>query len=183
MASIVAVGGTLLGLANSLFLAPRANRAILAMNKELASQASYEIEPRVFDEDFHNFVLYVQDVRAGTGAAHWRQVFMADTSDSTNPLITTAASATVSNDSTQQLLVRLRDGSRHETVAGQPEQYNISTFDFTDMPLAASQQSEGHLGRMDTAIYALRMNKLRALTHGPDGKKYQICLLYTSRCV
>src|ERR1035441_1084331 len=31
VASIVAVGGTLLGLANSLLLAPRANRAILAM--------------------------------------------------------------------------------------------------------------------------------------------------------
>jgi LPS export ABC transporter permease LptG/LPS export ABC transporter permease LptF len=174
VASIVAIGGTLLGLANSLLLAPRANRAILAMNKELASQASYEIEPRVFDEDFHNFVLYVQDVRAGTGAAHWRQVFMADTSDSTNPLITTAASATVSNDSTQQLLVRLRDGSRHETVAGQPEQYNISTFDFTDLPLISSQQNDVHLGRMDTDIYAMPMSALRQRSHAPGGKRFQI---------
>ena len=33
--------------------------------------------------------------------------------------------------------MRLRDGSRHETVAGQPQQYNISTFDFTDLPLAS----------------------------------------------
>jgi lipopolysaccharide export LptBFGC system permease protein LptF len=155
VASIVAIGGTLLGLANSLYLAPRANQAILAMDKALAMQASYEIEPRVFDEDFHNFVLYVQDVRSGTGAANWRQVFMADTTDPTTPQITTAASATVANDSGQELLMRLRDGSRHETVAGQPQQYNISTFDFTDMPLAASQQSEGHLGRMDTAIYAM----------------------------
>ena len=174
VASIVAIGGTLLGLANSLLLAPRANRAILAMNKELASQASYEIEPRVFDEDFHNFVLYVQDVRAGTGAAHWRQVFMADTTDFTNPLITTAASATVSNDSTQQLLVRLRDGSRHETVAGQPEQYNISTFDFTDLPLISSQQNDVHLGRMDTDIYAMSMSALRQRSRAPDGKRFQI---------
>jgi LPS export ABC transporter permease LptG/LPS export ABC transporter permease LptF len=174
VASIVAIGGTLLGLANSLLLAPRANRAILAMNKELASQASYEIEPRVFDEDFHNFVLYVQDVRAGTGAAHWRQVFMADTTDSANPLITTAASATVSNDSTQQLLVRLRDGSRHETVTLQPQQYNISTFDFTDLPLVSSQQNDVHLGRMDTDIYAMRMSALRQRSLAPDGKRFQI---------
>ena len=174
VASIVAVFGTLLGLFNSLYLAPRANQAILAMDKALAMQASYEIEPRVFDEDFHNFVLYVQDVRSGTGAANWRQVFMADTSDPAAPQITTAASATVANDSSQELLMRLRDGSRHETVAGQPQQYNISTFSFTDLPLAASQQSEGHLGRMDTAIYALRMNELRARTHGPEAKKYQI---------
>ena len=174
VASIVAIGGTLLGLANSLLLAPRANRAILAMNKELASQASYEIEPRVFDEDFHNFVLYVQDVRAGTGAAHWRQVFMADTTDSANPLITTAASATVSNDSTQELLVRLRDGSRHETVTLQPQQYNISTFDFTDLPLVSSQQNDVHLGRMDTDIYAMPMSALRQRSLAPDGKRFQI---------
>ena len=48
------------------------------------SQASYEIQPRVFYEDFHNFVLYVQDVRAGAGAANWRQVFMADVTDPAN---------------------------------------------------------------------------------------------------
>jgi len=174
VASIVAVLGTSLGLFNSLYLAPRANQAILAMDKALAMQASYEIEPRVFDEDFHNSVLYVQDVRSGTGAANWRQVFMADTTDSTNPQIITAASATVANDAGQELLMRLRDGARHETVPGQPQQYNISTFDFTDMPLAASQQSEGHLGRMDTAIYALRMNELRARTHGPEAKRFLI---------
>jgi LPS export ABC transporter permease LptG/LPS export ABC transporter permease LptF len=174
VASIVAVGGTLLGLANSLYVAPRANQAILAMDKALAMQASYEIEPRVFDEDFHNFVLYVQDVRSGTGAANWRQVFMADTTDLTTPLITTAASATVSNDSSQELLMRLRDGSRHETVAGQPQQYNISTFDFTDLPLASSQQNEAHLGRLDTAIYAMPMKELWAHTHGPQSKRFQI---------
>ena len=174
VASIVAIGGTLLGLANSLLLAPRANQAILAMNKELASQASYEIEPRVFDEDFRNFVLYVQNVRSGTGAAHWDQVFMADTADSANPLITTAASATVSNDSTQELLVRLRDGSHHETVTLQPQQYNISTFDFTDLPLISSQQNDVHLGRLDTDIYAMSMSALRQRSQAPGGKRFQI---------
>jgi LPS export ABC transporter permease LptG/LPS export ABC transporter permease LptF len=174
VAAIVAVGGTLLGLANALYLAPRANQAIMAMDKALATQASYEIEPRVFDEDFRNFVLYVQDVRSGTGAANWRQVFMADTTDSTTPLITTAASATVSNDSSEQLLVRLRDGSHHETVALQPQQYNISTFDFTDMPLISGQQSDVHLGRMDTNIYAMPMNTLRERSRAPDGKRFRI---------
>ena len=174
VASIVAVGGTLLGLVNSLYLAPLANQAILTMNKELAQQASYEIEPRVFDEDFHNFVLYVQNVKSGTGAAHWDQVFMADTSDPINPQITTAAAAIVSNDTSQQLLVRLRNGSRHETVASQPQQYNISTFDFTDMPLMPGQQSDVHLGRLDTDIYAMPMNTLREHGRARGGKRFQI---------
>jgi len=172
VACIVAIFGTLLSLFNSLYLAPRANQAILTMDKELAAQASYEIEPRVFDEGFHNYVLYVQDVRAGTGAADWRQVFMADTTDPTTPLVTTAASATVDNDSSQEMLMRLHDEWHHETVAGQPQQYNISKFEDNVMRLAPSQQSEGHLGRLDTALYAMSMNELRSHSYGPDGKKY-----------
>jgi lipopolysaccharide export LptBFGC system permease protein LptF len=99
---------------------------------------------------------------------------MADVTDPTTPLITTAASATVVNDSTQELLMRLRNGSRHETVAGQPLQYNISTFDTTDRPLQLSQQSDMHLGRMDTAIFALPMGALLERTHGPDARRFLI---------
>jgi LPS export ABC transporter permease LptG/LPS export ABC transporter permease LptF len=175
VASIVAVTGTLVGLVNSIYVAPRANQAILDMQQELeTSQASYEIQPRVFYEDFKNFVLYVQDVRAGTGAANWRQVFMADVTDPSNPQITTAASATVVNDTSQDLLMRLRDGSQHQTVADQPQQYNISTFSTTDKPLALGQQNEFHLGRMDTVIYALPLGPLIARTHGPDPKRFLI---------
>jgi len=175
VASIVAIGGTLIGLANTLYLAPRANQAIMDMERSLAtSQASYEIQPRVFDEDFHNFVLYVQDVRSGTGASNWRQVFMADVSDPVTPKITTAASATVVNDDTQELLMRLRDGAEHESVAGQPLEYNISAFTSTTRPFSLGQQGDVHIGRMDTAIYALPMDRLLERTHGPDGKRFQI---------
>jgi LPS export ABC transporter permease LptG/LPS export ABC transporter permease LptF len=175
VASIVAIAGTLLGLVNSLYLAPRANRAILEMERALeTSQASYEIQPRVFDEDFPPYVLYVQDVRAGTGAANWRQVFMADVTDPATPKITTAGSATVANDSTQDLLMRLREGAEHETVSGQPDQYNISTFNTTDRQLALSQQNDVHLGRLDTAIYALPIGELLRRTHGPDAKRFLI---------
>jgi LPS export ABC transporter permease LptG/LPS export ABC transporter permease LptF len=179
VASIVAVAGTLLGLVNSLYVAPRANQAILEMEQSLeTSQASYEIQPRVFYDDFKNFVLYVQDVRSGTGAANWRKVFMADVTDTSNPIITTAASATVASDSTQELLMRLRDGSRHETEAGQPQQYTISTFATTDMPLALSQQSDVHLGRMDTALFAMPMGtlleKIRDGKNSSDTERYLI---------
>ena len=175
VSAIVATAGTLLGLLNSLYLAPRANTAILEMERSLgASQASYEIQPRVFYEDFKNFVLYVQDVRSGSGAANWRQVFMAEVSDPTTPVITTAASATVVNDSSQILLMRLRDGARHDTKSGESDQYNISTYTTTDMPLSLNPQSDVHVGRMDTAIYALPMGELLERTHGPDGRRYRL---------
>ncbi len=175
VASVVAIGGALVGLANSLYVAPRANQAILEMEQSLAaSQASYQIQPRVFYEDFHERVLYVQDVRGGAGAANWRQVFMADVTDPSSPTITTAASATVVNDSTQELLMRLRDGAEHETAAGQPQQYNISTFTSTDLPLRLSAQSDIHLGRMDTAVYAVPTALLFKRIHGPDGRRFLI---------
>jgi LPS export ABC transporter permease LptG/LPS export ABC transporter permease LptF len=175
VASIVAIGGTLLGLANSLYLAPRANQAILELDKMLATQASYEIQPRVFYEDFRNTVLYIQDVRSGTGAANWRQVFMADVTDPNSPVIRTAASATVVNDSATQLLMQLRNGTLHEQpVPGQPQQYNISTFAVDDLPFAPAQQNEGHLGRLDTAVYAMSMAELNQRSHDADGKRFSI---------
>ena len=174
VASIVAVGGTLLGLANSLYVAPRANQGILEMDKALASQASYEIQPRVFYEDFKNTVLYVQNVISGTGAANWKQVFMADITDPDAPKITTAASAVVVSDSSQELLMRLRNGTENDPVSGHPEQANISTFAIDDLPFTAAQQSEGHLGRLNTDILALPLGALLQHTHGPDGKRYLI---------
>ncbi len=175
VASIVAVSGTLLGLGNSLYLIPRANQAIIQMEQALeTSQASYEIQPRVFYEDFRNYVLYVQDVRAGAGAANWGQVFMADVSDPGNPKVTTAESATVVNDSSQELIMRLRNGLRDETVADQPGQSNISTFTTTDMPLLLGQQSDVHLGRMDQALFAMPVSMLLQRIHGPDSKRFLI---------
>src|ERR1700679_2219137 len=79
VSSIVATCGCILGLINSLYVSPKANQGILDMEQALAaSQASYQIQPRVFIEDFRGYVLYVQNVISGTGAANGRQVFMAD---------------------------------------------------------------------------------------------------------
>ncbi|WP_058189659.1 LPS export ABC transporter permease LptG [Terracidiphilus gabretensis] len=178
VASIVAIGGCILGLVNSLYVSPKANQAILDMEQELAaSQASYQIQPRVFIEDFKDFVLYVQDVRSGTGAANWRQVFMADVSDPSSPSITTAASATVANDSPQELLMRLRNGAKHENLPDQP--YSISKFATTDLPLSLNPQSSVHLGRLDTVIYAIPTKELiqliqKADKKGPDHKRFLI---------
>jgi hypothetical protein len=47
------------------------------MDKLSASQVSADIEPRVFDEDFPNTILYVGDVRPGAVVV-WHNVFLAD---------------------------------------------------------------------------------------------------------
>ena len=51
----------------------------------MSSQASFEIQPRVFYEEFKNIVLYVEDVRSGSNASQWRGVFLADVTDPSAP--------------------------------------------------------------------------------------------------
>jgi hypothetical protein len=101
-----------------------------------SSQASFEIQPRVFYEDFKNTVIYVQDVVSGAGASNWRKLFIADV---TNPTRAgyydgrdgdggAGQGSAVGPDAREGVLIRLRNGSNHEMVANQPGQYNISTF-------------------------------------------------------
>jgi LPS export ABC transporter permease LptG/LPS export ABC transporter permease LptF len=175
VASIVAIAGLLFGLVNTLYLAPRANQGILEMEHALAtSEASYEIQPRVFYEDFRNWVLYVQNVHPGAGAANWQNVFMANVTDPADPDITTAASATVVTESPQELLMRLRDGATHEMAQGRSDQYKITAFSSIERGLQLSAQGSVQLGRLETSIYALPMPVLLQRIRGPGSTRYLI---------
>ena len=56
--SLVSVAALMVGLANSLYIAPRSARALLDLEASLkSSQASFEIHPRVFSENLKNYVL------------------------------------------------------------------------------------------------------------------------------
>ena len=78
---IFVLAAWLLALVNSLYVAPRSQAAMAHLQDKLkTSQASFEIQPRVFYEGFPKAVLYVQDVRSASGAAVWKGVFLADMS-------------------------------------------------------------------------------------------------------
>jgi len=165
--SLVSAAALLLGLANSLYLAPYSAGALLALEDSLkSSQASFEIQPRVFYEDFKNYVLYIQDVRPAAGAALWHHVFLADITVPGNPNITTADQAVVVNDNqpnspaSQAIRLHLINGGQHSTTAGDPNQYNISTFTTTDLPIQTGAQEDSRLGRSDTPILAMPLSEL-----------------------
>jgi len=173
--AIVSIAGWGVGLANTLYFAPRATATILRLESQmLNAQASYEVQPRVFYEDFKNYVLYVQNVRAATGAANWGQMFLADLSDPAAPIITTGAIATVVNGKDQTAIMRMRDGTEHQTVANQPDQYNVSTFAQTDLPLALSTQEDAHAGRNESPILAMSNRELLARSRVKGGQWYLI---------
>src|SRR5262249_44876698 len=77
--SVFVITAWLLALANSVYIAPRSQAALGHLQDRLkASQVSFEIQPRVFYEDFPHLVLYVQDVKSAKGAAIWKGIFIAD---------------------------------------------------------------------------------------------------------
>ncbi len=178
--SLISFAALLLGLVNSLLLAPRAARDLLALEASLkSSQASFEVQPRVFYEDLKNYVLYVQDTHIVAGAAVWRHVFLADVSQPAHPSVTTANEAVVTTAPAASatgatLLLHLVDGSQHQTSTSDPNLYNISTFTSTDVPLQLETPDDTHLSRNDTPIQALTLPQLLEHRHQPGSNPFRI---------
>jgi LPS export ABC transporter permease LptF/LPS export ABC transporter permease LptG len=184
--SIVSTIALFLGLINSLYLAPRAAAGLIALGESLkTSQASFEVQPRVFYEEFKDRVLYIQDVTPASGAALWHHVFLADLTEPANPHITTAEQAIVVNGTpntpdAQTIRLHLIDGGEHDTSSADPNQYNISTFNTTDVPIETEAPEDTHLGRVNTPIQALSLPQLwRAAksvksTNGREATVYRI---------
>jgi LPS export ABC transporter permease LptG/LPS export ABC transporter permease LptF len=177
--SIFAIVCWIAGLANSLFLAPRAAQALLHYeDASKTSQATVAIQPRVFYEDFKNYVLYAQDVIPGAnGTALWHHVFIADLTKPASPHIITANEATVLSGGAQALRLELANGSRHDISTTDPGQYDITTFVTTELPMQTGQQEEGsHLTRLNTHNEAIGLHELWRLarTPGPAERSYLI---------
>jgi LPS export ABC transporter permease LptF/LPS export ABC transporter permease LptG len=141
--AVFAVAAWLIALANSIWLAPMSSAALARLELKLrSSQASFEIQPRVFYEDFKNMVLYVEDVRATSNASVWRGVFLADVSNPSAPSITMARSGLMMSDNPDSIHMHLNQGSQQEIQPQNPGQYEISTFSQTDLPIALPPRDE-----------------------------------------
>src|SRR6202167_1807790 len=145
--SIFVLVAWLLALGNSVYLAPRSLAALGALEDNLkSSQASFEVQPRVFYEGFPKKVLYVQDSKAISGGALWKGVFLADLTDPSSPTIILAREGQLISQDPETLDLHLLNGSTHETDPKNPAQYQISTFQTTDIPIEVptAQNSQAH---------------------------------------
>ncbi len=171
--SIFGVAAWLLATLNTVVIAPRSVAALSDLEKSLASsQLSFEVQPRVFYEDFKNLVLYVEDVTTASGAAVWKNVFLADISTPGAPKITIAKQAVVSSGGPNTIRLHLVDGETHESSARSADEYTISTFTETDtaltLPPAAKPTQE--------AIPLAQQSSLELLnqSYGPDKDKARL---------
>jgi LPS export ABC transporter permease LptF/LPS export ABC transporter permease LptG len=134
--SIFVLAAWALALANGVYIAPKSQAALAHLEDRLkSSQVSFEVQPRVFYEGFPKIVLYVHDVQSAQGAAVWKDVFMADLTDASNPKITLAKEGIAVSEGPDRLHLHLTDGSAHETDPANVDHYQISTFQQTDIPI------------------------------------------------
>src|SRR4051812_43640692 len=155
--ALFAAAAWLLALANQTYVMPRSAAALTALQNRLkTSQASFEVQPRVFYEDFKNYVLYVQDSSAADHAALWKGIFLADISTPGAPKITLADEGIALPEGEKKLRLHLTNGSQHETNPRDPDKYTITTFQETDIPIdipqdTAQQQQRQSLSEISTA--------------------------------
>ena len=141
--SIFAIALWLLAIGNTVYVAPRSAAALARLQDKMkSSQASFEVQPRVFYENFKNVVLYVEDSKSGNGTALWKGVFLADVNNPSEPRITMAESGVVVPEGTDRLHLHLENGTQQETNPRDPSQYQISTFNETDIPIQVPETTD-----------------------------------------
>jgi LPS export ABC transporter permease LptF/LPS export ABC transporter permease LptG len=162
---IFALGGWALASAMSLFLAPQSAQKLHRMEQEITtSEVPYEIQPRVFLEQFPNLLLYLQDV---TGSrSRWSGVFIADTTQRDAPKVTLAESGMLVNDrNARRLTLHLDRGTTHEIDPQHPERYSVASFTDTDIPIPF-ERGEGVISDWRAPL-ALSVKELLAPTSDP----------------
>src|SRR5208282_2124920 len=175
--SIFVVVAWLLALGNSVYLAPRSLAALGQLENNLkGSQASFEVQPRVFYEGFPKIILYVQDVKAMSGGALWKGVFLADLTDPSAPRISLAREGLLVSQGSETLDLHLINGSTHETPDPKnPDQYQISTFQTTDIPLQVPTVQNGQ-EHEPTSLGEIKFAELlsAARTAGPTSRRWNL---------
>ena len=141
--AIFAIAAWLLGMLNSIYVAPKSADRLDRLQARLrSSQASFEVQPRVFYEEFKNVVLYVQDAVPSSGKSLWRGIFLADISDPASPKITLAQRGALLSDAPDKLRLHLEDGTQQEMIPQAKDQYSITTFESTEIPIQMPSSSD-----------------------------------------
>lgn len=108
---------------------PDANQAFRELSYQaIANRAEGEVRPRVFNDDFPNVTLYVQEV--STTGQGWSNVFLADTSNAEEPRTYTARTGRVVLDRENRTVdVVLQHGTGHTLNQANPSDHESHTFD------------------------------------------------------
>jgi LPS export ABC transporter permease LptF/LPS export ABC transporter permease LptG len=132
---VLAVAGALVTLSMTAWLGPMAFHKYRTLETELvASQISFAVQPRVFDERFPKLVLYVNDVSAS--GTQWHGVFLAEAGGENGSQLTLAENAIVIAEPKEgKLELHLKGGTTHEFSREDPDRYSVTAFGQSDWPI------------------------------------------------
>jgi LPS export ABC transporter permease LptG/LPS export ABC transporter permease LptF len=126
----------------STVILPRANFALSKMMDRISmTLATSLVRPRVFNEEFPNMVLYIDDLAADK--QHWARVFLVDNSDPGSPRALIAKYGTwVSDSSKRRLQLHLDQGRSYSFNMHEPSKDNMSVFAAMDIPIKSGHSSD-----------------------------------------
>jgi LPS export ABC transporter permease LptG/LPS export ABC transporter permease LptF len=146
---------TLVTATASLWLTPYSTwRTYKVLNQLVAAELTAEVQPRVFEEQFPNRILYIGDVIPGP-QTRWRNVFIADTTPpdeqkkedhdrGSGPLITVASDAIATPDVARNVIqLSLQNGNTYE-VGKDVTEYYITSAPKGEQILEATKPNEVH---------------------------------------
>jgi LPS export ABC transporter permease LptF/LPS export ABC transporter permease LptG len=170
--------GTLAAAAATLWLVPWSMREFYRVeNQVLGRQLTADVQPRVFEEQFPNWILYVNDVIIGQ-TPRWKRVFMADVTPpeerkagaadrGDNPRIMLAADALAVPDAAHnRVQLNLRNGITYEPDKN--DEYQISTAPTGDQGLEASKPKEERNAHPSTEMDTIPLYRRAYLHPTPD---------------
>jgi LPS export ABC transporter permease LptF/LPS export ABC transporter permease LptG len=161
---VLAVAGLVVSLTMTLWLSPLALRTFRSIEANLiASQISFQVQPRVFDERFPQLILYISDVAAS--GTLWHGVFLAETGSESGSRLTLAERAIVLPDPSHGTLeLHLQGGSTHEFHRDRPDRYSVTAFGESDWPIEVNNLMPATQRQMSTPERPLRT---LLADHGP----------------
>jgi LPS export ABC transporter permease LptF/LPS export ABC transporter permease LptG len=135
---VLAFTGAVATMLMTLWLGPVSLRTFRKLETDLiASQVSFQVQPRVFDERFPRLVLYINDVSAS--GTQWHGVFLAEAGGENGSRVTLAENAIVIAEPKQgKLELHLQGGSTHEFERSDPDRYSVTGFGQSDWPIEVS---------------------------------------------
>src|SRR5712671_3961346 len=135
---VLAFTGAIATMLMTLWLGPVSLRTFRKLETDLiASQVSFQVQPRVFDERFPRLVLYINDVSAS--GTQWHGVFLAEAGGENGSRVTLAENAIVIAEPKQgKLELHLQGGSTHEFDRTDPDHYSVTAFGQSDIPIEVS---------------------------------------------
>jgi LPS export ABC transporter permease LptG/LPS export ABC transporter permease LptF len=176
--AVFGIAAWLFAVCNSLWFSPGAARRLARLQEELSrSQVSFEVQPRVFYENFPGYVFYVRDVLSAPGAALWQHIFIADVNTPAAPRVILAEKGvSVAGEQPNTLILHLENAVRHELAPkaekterdpDPAKEYDVNTFQKTDFALSLGG-GDPKEKRQFPPTPQLKMRELTSLAQHPS---------------